>query len=108
MIKAIYYRRNHRLTLTGHADSGEAGHDLVCASASTLAYTLASFVSGMAESGQLRARCIKLAPGDARISCRVDPNHDAAVTLAFDSICAGFGLLAHDYPDFIKFDILCC
>ena len=106
MIKAVYYREKHRLTLVGHAESGEAGHDLVCASASILAYTLAAFVSGMADSGQLRARCVKLTPGDARIGCRVDSAHDAAVTLAFDSICAGFGLLARDYPDFVKFEIL--
>ena len=105
MIKAVYYREKHRLTLTGHANSGEAGHDLVCASASILAYTLASFVTGMADSGQLRARCVRLAPGDARIGCRVDPAHDAAVALVFDSICAGFELLARDYPDFIKFEI---
>ncbi len=47
MIKVIYYREYNRLTVEGHAGSGPEGHDLVCASASALALTLAGNVAHM-------------------------------------------------------------
>ena len=43
MIKVVYHRDHNKVEVTGHAHSGEAGHDLVCASASILVYTIASF-----------------------------------------------------------------
>ena len=106
MIKATYYRGKHRLTVEGHAGSGEAGHDLVCASASILTYTLASFVSNLSDAGQVKAKVIKLDEGDARVSCKTNVKHKSAVTLVFDSICAGFELLAKNYPENITYEIL--
>jgi uncharacterized protein YsxB (DUF464 family) len=106
MVKVTYYRKKHRLCVNGHAHSGEVGHDLVCASVSMLVYTLASFVSSMASAGQVKAKCVKLAEGDARIGVKVDGVYDAAVMLAFDAICGGFALLARDYPEFIKYEIM--
>ena len=105
MIQAIYYRKYNRLTVTGHANSAEPGHDLVCASASMLAYTLAANVANMADNGQVRQPIIKNNPGDTEISCNPRHNLKASVTLVFDSVCVGFELLAHDYPDFVSYEI---
>lgn len=105
MIQATYYRSYNRLTLTGHAGSAEHGHDLVCAAASMLAYTLAANVANMADHGQVRQPVIKTSEGDAEISCSPKRNLKASVTLVFDSICVGFERLAHDYPDFVKYEI---
>jgi uncharacterized protein YsxB (DUF464 family) len=105
MIQAIYYRSFNRLTVTGHAGSAEPGKDLVCASASMLAYTLAANVANMADNGQVRQPIIKTGEGDTEISCSPRHNLKASVTLVFDSVCVGFELLAHDYPDFVKYEI---
>ena len=105
MIKAAYYRSYHRLTVEGHAQSGEPGHDLVCAAASALAYTLAGNVANMADAGQVREPCLKLVEGDTELSCSPRHNLKATVTLVFDTVCAGFSLLAHDYPAFISYEI---
>lgn len=105
MIQAIYYRKYNRLTVTGHANSAEPGHDLVCASASMLAYTLAANVANMADAGQVREPCLKLVEGDTEISCNPSHKLKATVTLVFDTVCAGFSLLAHDYPVFISYEI---
>ena len=105
MIQAVYYRKYNRLTVTGHAGSAEPGHDLVCASASMLAYTLAANVANMADAGQVREHCLKLVEGDTEISCNPRHNLKATVTLVFDTVCAGFSLLAHDYPEFISYEI---
>ena len=105
MIQAIYYRSYNRLTVTGHANSAEPGHDLVCASASMLAYTLAANVANMADAGQVRQPIIENTEGNTEISCNPRHNLKNTVTLVFDSICAGFELLAHDYPEYINYEI---
>lgn len=105
MIQVTYYRKYNRLTVTGHAGSAEKGHDLVCASASMLAYTLAANVANMADCGQVREPIMKMYEGDTEISCNPRHNLKASVTLVFDSICAGFDLLSHDYPNFVKYEI---
>lgn len=105
MIQAIYYRKYNRLTVTGHANSAEPGHDLVCASASMLAYTLAANVANMADNGQVRKPIIENNEGNAEISCNPRHNLKNTVTLVFDSICVGFELLAHDYPEYITYEI---
>ena len=105
MIQAVYYRKYNRLTVEGHAYSAEPGHDLVCASASMLAYTLALNVANMADNGQVRSPVIENTPGKSEISCNPRSNLRNTVTLVFDSICAGFELLAHNYPENISYEI---
>ena len=105
MIKVTYHRDLNRVSLEGHAQSGEVGHDLVCASASILAYTLASFVENMESSGQVRYPTIELKEGDAVISCEPPNRYKGTVTLVFDSICAGFELLSRDHPNNISYEI---
>ena len=105
MIHVTYYRRYNRLTVTGHAGSAEHGHDLVCASASILAYTLAANVANMADNGQVRQPVIKTDEGNAEISCTPRHNLKASVTLVFDSVCVGFEMLAHDHPEHITYEI---
>ena len=105
MIQAIYYRNYNRLTVTGHANSAEPGHDLVCASASMLAYTLAANVANMADAGHVRQPIIENTVGNTEISCNPKHNLKNTVTMVFDSICVGFELLAHDYPEYISYEI---
>ena len=106
MINVIYNRDINQVTIEGHAKSGEVGHDLVCASASILTYTLASFVENMESMKQVKYRSVVLNEGDALISCQPPNRYKGAVTLVFDSICAGFELLARNYPDNISYVIM--
>ena len=105
MIQVVYHRKFHRLTVIGHAGAAEPGHDLVCASASILAYTLAANVANMADAGQVREPIIQNNEGDTEISCNPRHNLKASVTLVFDSVCVGFELLAHDYPEYVSYEI---
>lgn len=106
MIYVVYSRGMNRVDVTGHAYSGEAGHDLVCASASILTYTLASFVANMEDSGQVKNPTVKLEAGEAIICCNAPDGIKAMVTFAFDTMCAGFELLARNYPDNISYEIV--
>ena len=93
------------MTVTGHARSAEHGRDLVCASASILAYTMAVNVANMADHGQVREPVMDIEEGNAVISCKPRHNLKATVTLAFDTVCAGFDLLAYQYPEYVTYEI---
>lgn len=105
MVKVIYHRDRNRVSVTGHAQSGEVGHDLVCASVTTLVYTLASFVQNMKDAKQVYNPTAELKEGDALISCDPPTKYKNSVTLVFDSICGGFDILAKNYPDNVSFEI---
>ena len=105
MIKVVYRRKRNKLNIDGHAYSGEPGHDLVCASASILAYTLAASVKNMVSAGQVKEPIIELDAGRAKIACKPPPANKSVVTLMFDTVCAGFELLAANYPENISYEI---
>lgn len=105
MIAVVYHRKYHRLTVEGHAYSGEHGHDLVCASATILAYTLGASVANMSAAKQVRDAKINLKEGSGEIECKAIRRFDAPVTLIFDTVCAGFELLANHYPDNISYKV---
>lgn len=107
MIEVTYDRKKLCLTVKGHAQSGEAGHDLVCSAASILVYTLAGNVARMAENRkQVRRPVISLKSGDAKISCAPVHGMQSVVTLVFDSVCAGFDILAQKYPQNVRYAIV--
>lgn len=105
MIAVTYDRANHRLTAEGHAYSGEAGHDLVCAAASMLAYTLARAVTEMDAAGAVTKSCVMMEAGRTEISCRPGRGMKRAVEVIFRTICGGFDMLAATYPENVKWEI---
>ena len=105
MVKITYHRDLSRVTVEGHANSGEVGHDLVCASVSILVQTLAAFTENMQEAGQTRYPLIQIKDGDSVIDPRPLNRHKDAVKLVFDSICGGFQLLSQGHPEHVSFEI---
>ena len=93
-----------RLTVEGHAGSADHGHDLVCASASVLAYTVAQLVQTMDHHGDLVGKpCIELNEGDASIIFRCK-NDDIYAEARHTFLVAetGYLLLAHNFPNYVK------
>lgn len=106
MIKVVYNRTIPSVTMEGHAGSGEKGHDLVCAAASILACTLASLVNSMDEGVQAHSSSVELIDGGALISCEPTEDRFHSVRLMFDTICAGFDILAEEYPDNVSYVLM--
>lgn len=106
MIQVTYHRDYNRVTVKGHAGSDEPGKDLVCASASILAYTLAANVANLEEQGAVRDMTAELREGDTEIACTPNRRNRAVITLIFDTVCAGFELLAKQYPQYISYEII--
>ncbi len=93
-----------RLTVDGHAGSADKGHDLVCASASILAYTLAQVVQAMEHQGDLKGKPrIDMNDGDATIILRCKSADIYAEAMhTFFVIKTGYSLLAHNFPQYVE------
>jgi len=105
MLKVSFEQMDCKLTLRlkGHAGQADIGHDIVCASASILAYTVAQFVKEAEASGYLKTPAeIKLESGDAIVSCK--PNDDMLIDMQNVYLFAekGYHLLAHNYPQYVE------
>lgn len=93
-----------RLTVDGHAGSDATGHDLVCASASILAYTVAQIVKHMEERGELVGKpIVDLNEGNASIIIRCkDDDIFAEARHTFYVVKTGFALLEYNYPQYVR------
>ena len=93
-------KRQVSLHVKGHAMHALKGNDLICASASILAYTVAQNVQMAQERGMLKyTPTIKLRDGNSIITCRANDD-DSYVELLhiYCVVQAGYQLLAHNYP----------
>ena len=105
MIHVTYYRQYNRVTVEGHAGSGPEGHDLVCASASALALTLAGNVSYMESQDAVYGVIIKLEEGNAEIQCTPYRRYKDSTAQILRAICVGFELLSTKYPENISYEV---
>ena len=91
------------LRLEGHAGYAEIGKDIVCASATILAYTVAQFVTEAEGKGDLLSSPqVQLERGDTIISC--EPNDGAfyAIRNAYLYAVLGYQILEHNYPQYVR------
>lgn len=107
MIDVTYDRKRLILKVKGHAHSGEAGHDLVCAAASILVYTLAANVTELcADRRRVRRPVLEIKEGNATIACAPVHGMQAVTTLVFDTVCAGFAVLQQQYPENLTYQVI--
>ena len=106
MINVTYHRKYNRVTVEGHAGSGPEGHDLVCASVSALALTLAGNVSYMEAQEAVYDVTMKLDEGNAEIQCTPYRRYKDSVEQIIRAICVGFELLSTKYPENISYVVL--
>ena len=106
MIQVTYHRKHYGVTVLGHAQCGEMGHDLVCAAVSALVLTLASNVVGLRGSKAIRDYNVRTAEGEAEISCIPVRRMRGVVTLIYDTVCNGFSLMQTMYPENISYKVI--
>ena len=108
MIKVnIGYRSDRRecaLKVKGHAGQAEVGQDIVCASASILAYTVVQIVKAMDSHKDLEETpTVNLESGDAIVLCRAKDDYLYSEVLhTFFVVQTGYALLAHNYPQYVQ------
>ena len=95
------------LKVKGHAQQAPEGHDIVCASATILAYTVAQMVTDTYQKGGLKKPPkIKIEKGNVVVTCH--PKNDTYADLLHTYFVAqvGYHLLAHNYPQFVELKML--
>lgn len=111
MIIAKFYRKPSKgsihMTIEGHSGAAPAGEDLICASATMLAYTVAQAVQFMSEQGKLKRKPkIDIKDGKATvIATPTDEDYAEALHTFFVGQC-GAHVLAHNYPQHVKLEHL--
>ena len=92
-----------RLVLGGHARAAPKGEDLVCAGATTLAYTAAQVAQALYEKGTLvRQPKIALDEGKALVIATPSQEGRRELEQAMWAVGCGLEVLSHNYPDCIR------
>lgn len=95
-------------SVKGHAGAAPKGFDLICASASMLAYTAARFIRKMEAEGKLLEKPeILLKEGDSRIFLKPKVQNASECIEGLKVIEGGFELLSTSFPKYVsinKFD----
>lgn len=102
MIEIKFKPDTFTLDITGHAEHGEKGEDIVCAAISTLFYTLAESLYAMKE--YTESLDIDDTDGHGHIVCNPKEKYEANISLIFWTILNGFELVAKNYQDNVKFE----
>lgn len=91
------------MKVTGHAQTAAKGQDLVCASASILALTLAQAVGFANQEGKLqREPRMKIAEGKTIVIAKPTPEAMGEIIHAFYMAQVGFSILATVYKDNVQ------
>ena len=111
MITARFYKKDNgsiHMTLRGHSGAAPKGEDLICASATMLAYTVAQAVQFMHEQEGKLKRKPKISIKDGSATVIATPTEDgyAEVLHAFWVAQCGIHVLVHNYPRHVKLEHL--
>lgn len=112
MIKVKLSQNDEKKTLSlrlkGHAGQANVGHDIVCASATMLAYTVAQMVKYMEDDDKVTRRStIRLKKGNIEVTCRCKTDTSYAEALHTYFVAqVGYSLLAHNYPQYVALNSL--
>ena len=104
MIRVVYDRPNHRVTVTGHAGAAPHGEDPVCAGVSALLCTLAEAVRRLERNHQAEQAVIRLLPGDGEVSFVSE--YECLVNSVVDTVCLGLECLAKAYPQYVGYEVI--
>ncbi len=93
------------LDITGHAEHGKKGEDIVCSAISTLFYTLGE---ALYESRYMMAEDIVFSDedGNGHLSCKPKEEYEANVSLIYWTILTGFDLVAKNYKKNVKLKVV--
>lgn len=101
MIKVLVKPKRYSVTMTGHADYGEPGSDIVCAAASMLFYTLAETVTSYPKESFKKKPFTDTGKKNV-IACTPKSEYRANFDVIYQTILNGLLLLEQNYPDNVK------
>ena len=105
MIEIKFNPETFTLDVTGHAEHGKKGEDIVCAAISTLFYSLAE---SLYKIKHMMAEDVVFSDedGNGYISCKPKDEYEANVSLIYWTILNGFELIAENYKKNVNLNIV--
>ena len=96
MIDIKFNPKTFTLDVTGHAEHGKKGEDIVCAAISTLFYTLGE---ALYNTRHMMAEDIVFSDedGNGHISCKPKAEYEGNVALIYWTILTGFEIVSKNY-----------
>ena len=99
MTRIVYDRQGLRLSMQGHALSGDYGRDIVCAAESMLIMCLEKRLRDFGDGLSLT---VKRSPGSISIAAVPEAGMEPLCRESFDTVYAGLALLAQYEPDYVS------
>ena len=101
MINIKFNPNAFELDITGHAEHGEKGEDIVCSAISTLFYTLAH---ALYESREMLSGDLVFSDedGNGHLSCKPKEEYEGNIARTYWTILVGFDLVAKNYEKYVK------
>ena len=105
MIKITFNPNKYDIKITGHANYGKKGEDIVCSAISALFYTLgeALFESRDMLVGDF---IFDNDNGKGHIWCRPKKEYEGNIARTYWTIIVGFELVANNYKKFVQFNVV--
>ena len=101
MIDIKFNPNTYELDITGHAEHGKKGEDIVCAAISILFYTLAESLT-QSENMLEAEMTFEYEDGNGHISCKPKKEFAANISLIYWTILNGFQLISENYKKNVK------
>ena len=99
MTKIVYDLDGPAISMEGHALSGKPGEDIICAAESMLLMCLEKRLMDLGEGLMMT---VKKSPGRAYVAARAQEETETLCRAAFDTVFAGFMLLAEYEPEHVS------
>ena len=101
MIEIKFNPKTFTLDVTGHAEHGKKGEDIVCSAISTLFYTLAE---SLYQVRHMMTEDIRFSDedGNGHISCKPKEEYEANISLIYWTILNGFEMVEKNYKKNVK------
>lgn len=101
MIEITYEPSKRKISLNGHADFGEPGTDILCASVSMLFYTLCQTLADSKEK-LLKEPTMQMTKGKASVECQPKEDYAPEIDTMYRTVLTGLHMLAQQYPGNVK------
>ena len=105
MINITFNPNTFTIDITGHAEHGKKGEDIVCSAISTLFYTLGE---ALYNSKDMMAEDIVFSDedGNGHISCKPKEEFEGNIARTYWTILVGFDLVAKNYDKNVTLNVV--
>lgn len=100
-VKIEKNNEEYRVKMKGHCNFAKEGKDIVCAAASILCVTLGQVLQEN-KNKLIEQPYIKIRNGQSIIIWKPKKEYEHVINNSLYTIVAGFRVLEHHYPDYIK------